>query len=74
MTAAQVAQLRSLYAPGSRELAESLPAIASGMSDSLFLLGARPTLAAVSQAQAQARGLEQYLAKLREAIVREGGE
>ena len=74
MTPKQVATLRALYAPSSRELAESLSAIAAGISDSLTLLGNGPTLNLIAQAQAQARGLEQYLSRVREAVMREGGQ
>ena len=72
MNAAHRAAMARLYAPTASELAQALPGIASGIADSLALLSHGLTLGLLTKVQTQARGLEQYLAKLREAAVREG--
>lgn len=73
MTPADRTALQALQAPSVADLTPQLAYIGAGIADSLSLLSFGLTPGLLDQAQAQARGLEQHLSRLREALHREAG-
>ena len=72
--AAQIEAMRTLYAPGSTELARALPDLADGLSAQLHELLARPTRDRAETLAMNLHGARAHVLRIAEALRAEGRE
>ena len=70
--AAQIEAMRTLYAPGSTELARSLPDLSAGLHAQLEALAATPTRDRAEMLAMNLHGARAHVLRLAEALRAEG--